>query len=222
MAPVKTPSANMAQKEISKFLAMGYSRIHYNQEISTLDENHDFPKKGPVDFEIVIDRILIKEGVEKRLSDSVEHSLKLGQGAIVVLVNDDQYLSFSENLVSEETGETFPDLEPRLFSFNSPIGACPKCNGLGESKEFSQDSMLFDENLGVLKGAIEPLTKKNNFLYKMVECFLKAEGYEASTPLKNLKKVFLTLFGMDQRRYTHIPLSLKIVTLNLKSPFQAY
>lgn len=204
MAPVHCASRSTAQKEISKFLAMGYSRIHYEEEITTLEQDLDFPSKGPIQFDIVIDRILIKEGVEKRLTDSVEHALKLGQGSILVLVNDDEYLSFSENLVSEETGESFPDLEPRLFSFNSPIGACSKCNGLGESKEFSKESMLFDESLGVLKGAIEPLTKKNNFLYKMVECFLKAEGYDGDTPLKKLKKSTLeTLWQGSTKSYTY-------------------
>lgn len=204
MAPIECKDSKVAKKEISKFLAMGYSRIHYNEEISQLDDGVDFPKSGSVQFDIVIDRVLIKEGVEKRLTDSVEHCLKLGNGSILVLINDEEYLSFSEHLVSEETGESFPDLEPRLFSFNSPIGACSKCNGLGESKEFSKDSMIFDESLGVLKGAIEPLAKKNNFLFKMVECFLEAEGYDGSTPLKKLKKsVSETLWHGTDKIYTY-------------------
>lgn len=188
LAPIESNSASLSKKEIIKFLGMGYSRIRVKNEIETLSEDISFPKKGPFNFDIVIDRILIKEGVEKRLTESVEHTLKLGSGNINILIDEDEEISFSENLVSQTTGETFPDLEPRLFSFNSPIGACPKCNGLGQSKEFNQDSMVFDESLGVLTGAIEPLTKRNNFIYKMVECFLKEEGYDIDTPLKKIKK----------------------------------
>lgn len=188
LAPIKCDSASIAKKEVKKFLGMGYSRIRLDEEVETLDENISFSKSGPFDFDIVIDRILIKEGVEKRLTESVEHTLKLGNGNITVLLNDDQEVTYSEHLVSEETEEVFPELEPRLFSFNSPIGACSKCNGLGQSKEFSKDSMVLDDSLGVLSGAIEPLTKRNNFIYKMVECMLKEEGESPKTPLKKLKK----------------------------------
>lgn len=199
LSPIENKTKKDALKEINKFLAMGYSRVRVNNEVTTLDTDIQFVG-GSFHFDIVVDRILIKEGIEKRLTESVEHCLKLGNGSIVVLINEDKVTTFSENLVSDSTGETFPDLEPRLFSFNSPIGACPKCNGLGESKEFSQESMIFDENLGVLKGAIEPLTKRNNFLYKMVECFLEAEGYNGATPLNKLKKATYTKLwlGTDQ------------------------
>ena len=188
LAPIKSKSATQSKKEITKFLGMGYSRIRVNDEVETLSEDIKFPKKGPFDFDIVIDRILIKEGVEKRLTESVEHTLKLGGGSVNILINEDEEVTYSEHLISEETGEVFPDLEPRLFSFNSPIGACKKCNGLGQSKEFNIDSMVLDDSLGVLNGAIEPLTKKNNFIYKMVECFLIEEGCDPKTPLKKLKK----------------------------------
>ncbi len=203
LSPIECHTKVDAEKEINKFLAMGYSRARVNSKITTLDTDITFSKKNFF-FDIVVDRVLIKKGVEKRLTESVEHCLKLGNGSITVLVNEDSVLSFSENLVSDITGEKFPDLEPRLFSFNSPIGACPKCNGLGESKEFSKESMVFDENLGILKGAIEPLTKRNNFLYKMVECFLKEEGYDGTTPLNKLKKSTLTkLWEGTDKVYTY-------------------
>lgn len=186
--PINSDTASKASKEISKFLSMGYSRMRFNNEITSLDDSIKFPKNGPFEFEIVIDRVLVKDGVEKRLTESIEHALKLGNGYVTVVVGEDEVHTYSEHLVSSETGEEFPELEPRLFSFNSPIGACPKCNGLGESKEFNKDTLIFDETLGVLKGAIEPLTKKNNFIYNMVKSFLEAEGYKETTPLKDLKK----------------------------------
>jgi len=204
LAPVSSNSLSEASKELNKFMAMGYSRIRLNGEILNLDDTVKLNKKSGSNFEIVVDRVLIKEGVQKRLTESVEHALKLGSGNIIALLNDHEELSFSEKLVSPDSGESFPDLEPRLFSFNSPIGACQKCNGLGQSKEFNQDSMIFDESLPVLKGAIEPLTKKNNFLHNMVDCFLKAEGYSGDAPLKSLnKKTSYSLWYGTEKTYTY-------------------
>lgn len=203
-APVVSSSSNQSIKEINKFMSMGYSRMRVGEEVIGLDTSIKFPKSGPFNFEIVIDRILIKEGVEKRLTESVEHALKLGNGHLTILVGDNKVQTFSEHLVSPKTGEVFPELEPRLFSFNSPIGACSKCNGLGESKEFNQDSLIFDDSLGVLKGSIEPLTKKNNFLYNMVEGFLKEEGYDGKTPLNKIKKsVSESLWHGSKKSYTY-------------------
>lgn len=202
--PIKPSSASAASKEISKFLSMGYSRMRLNSEIVALDDSVKFNKNGPFEFDIVVDRILIKEGVEKRLTESIEHALKLGNGYVTVIVGEDKVQTYSEHLVSPKTGEEFPELEPRLFSFNSPIGACSKCNGLGESKEFNQDTLIFDESLGVLQGAIEPLTKKNNFIYNMVKCFLEEEGYDEATPLKKLKKSTAdSLWNGSSKIYTY-------------------
>jgi excinuclease ABC subunit A len=188
LAPIRVSDGAIASKEIVKFLGMGYSRARIDGELVNLDDSIKFKKNQKPNLEIVIDRILIKEGVEKRLTESVEHTLKLGSGHINILVNDKKDISFSEHMVSASTGTTYPDLEPRLFSFNSPIGACVKCNGLGQSKEFNQESMVFDESLPILKGAIEPLTKKNNFLYKMVECMMIEEGQDLEKPLKSISK----------------------------------
>ena len=188
LAPVPYKNKSDLSKQITKYLTMGYSRVRLNDEIVSLDDSFTLPKTKNISLEVVIDRILIKDGVQKRLTESVEHTLKEGNGLIKILVNDHECLTYSEHMLDPNTGEALPDLEPRLFSFNSPIGACSKCKGLGISKEFTKSTVVLDENLGVLKGAIEPLHKKNNFLHKMTECFLKEEGYSATTPLNKIKK----------------------------------
>ncbi len=181
LAPVPFKTKSDLSKQITKYLTMGYSRVRLNGEVISLDDTFKLPK-GASDFEldVVIDRILIKDGVQKRLTESVEHTLKEGNGIIKILIddNDEKCLTFSEHMLDLKTGDPLPDLEPRLFSFNSPIGACPKCNGLGISKEFTIEAVVLDETLGVLNGSIEPLHKKNNFLQKMTECFLLEEGYK--------------------------------------------
>ncbi len=189
LAPVPYKNKSELSKQITKYLTMGYSRIRLNGEVISLDDSFKLPKnESNVELEVVIDRVLIKEGVQKRLTESVEHTLKEGNGIIKILIDDLECITYSEHMLDPKTGAPLPDLEPRLFSFNSPIGACKKCNGLGISKNFTKDTIVLDDSLGVLQGAIEPLHKKNNFLHKMTECYLKEEGYEASTPLNKIKK----------------------------------
>jgi len=189
LAPVPFKNKSELSKQITKYLTMGYSRIRLNGEVISLDDTFKLPKNETnVELEVVIDRILIKEGVQKRLTESVEHTLKEGNGIIKILIDDLECITYSEHMLDPKTGDPLPDLEPRLFSFNSPIGACKKCNGLGISKDFTKEAVVLDDSLGVLQGAIEPLHKKNNFLHKMTECYLKEEGYEPSTPLNKIKK----------------------------------
>ena len=189
---------------ISKFLSMGFTRVRINGEVLTLDDSIKFAKTKTYTIDIVVDRILIKKDVEKRLTDSVEHALQIGQGIIHVLVDDKKELVFSEHYMAPKSKRIFPDLEPRLFSFNSPVGACPECNGIGVSKNFDLSKMIDDDEKGVLSGALKPLTKKNNFLYKMVESLLKEEGVDKKTPLKKLpKKVRKILFEGSSKVYTY-------------------
>ncbi|MFG1500421.1 excinuclease ABC subunit UvrA [Halobacteriovorax sp. XZX-3] len=191
------------EQQMAKYLSMGFSRFIVNDEIMLLDSSEIKSLKASDEILVVIDRILVKADIEKRLTDSVELGLKLGNGIIHVMI-DDEYHTYSEINMSHVTGEVFPDLEPRLFSFNSPVGACGKCNGLGESKEFVLSEIIFDDSLPVLKGAIPLLTKKNNFLHKMVECMLKEEGFDLKLPLSKMpKKIFKILTEGTNKVYTY-------------------
>lgn len=203
MAPVSCEKNNI-KKLLDSYLKLGFARVRINGTILNLDSDLKLGKDTPDFFEIVIDRLVIKDGINKRLNDSIEHSLKIGNGVVSFLV-DDEFLSFSDRNMNPNTGEFFPDLEPRLFSFNSPVGACSKCNGLGESKEFTKNSLIFDSSLPVLEGAITAITKKNNFLYKMIECVFLEENVPLSTPLSKLsKKMDDLLFNGSEKIYSYV------------------
>lgn len=185
--------------QIKKFLSLGFSRVRINGEVQTIDDDLKLQKTKKYDLDLVVDRLVLKEGIEKRLTDSIEHALKLGDGIISVLVDDKEFV-FSEKNMAPKSGLIYPDLEPRLFSFNSPLGACPTCNGLGESKSFDPELLLFDDNLSIPEGAIPVITKRNSFLFKMIENISEQENVDFNTPYKKLPKKFkdILINGTDR------------------------
>jgi excinuclease ABC subunit A len=203
VAPLIKDQKGDLKNEINKFLAMGFTRARVDGEIENLDEIK-LNKSKKHSLEIVIDRLVIKPGIEKRLNDSIEHALKLGNGRIFILIGDKTLRKYSDQNMSPVTEEVFPDLEPRLFSFNSPLGACSTCNGLGQSKRFDLETMILDDSLPVLEGAIQPLNKKNSFLYKMVESLLIEEGIDLKTPFNKIpKKIRAILIEGSSKVYTY-------------------
>jgi excinuclease ABC subunit A len=200
MSPVIQGKKGDLKSEITKFLSMGFIRANLDGKIIQLDEDLKISKTKKHDFDVVIDRVLIKEGIAKRLNDSVEHALKLGNGIVKIMIGNSKIESFSERNISPTTGEVLPDLEPRLFSFNSPLGACSKCNGLGQMKDFNQNLMITDDSISILDGAIKPLSKRNSFLYKMILSIADTEKVDLSIPLKKLPKKFTNILfeGTDK------------------------
>ena len=190
LAPLHPKDNKEAKALIAQYLGLGFSRFRVDSEIIVLDDNNI---KKCQTLEVVIDRLALKPDTDKRLTDSLEHALKVGRGDVIITV-DDKELFFSENNMAPTSRRVYPDLEPRLFSFNSPLGACSRCNGLGETKTFDEDRVVFDDSLSILDGAITPLTKKNTFLLRMVECIAKVEKVNLKkTPLKDLSDDFKNL-----------------------------
>ncbi len=182
---------------------MGFSRIRLNGEIINLDDKVSIHKSKFNNIDIVIDRLVMKEGVRTRLTDSVEHALKLSDGYLVVIADDKEHF-YSEKNYSFKSGKSYPDLEPRLFSFNSPLGACPTCNGLGISKNFDIDSLLLDETLSMEEGAL-PIIKKNAFLMQMVRSVAAAEKVDLEKPFNKLSAKFITILydGSGEKIYNY-------------------
>lgn len=209
LAPVISNQKGEHKELIGKFMSMGYSKVRANGEILPLDESVKLHKTKKNNLEIIVDRIALKPGVEARLTDSVEQALKLGEGNIFVLTQGPSSKSiqeefYSEHLYSHISGKSYPELEPRLFSFNSPLGACPKCNGLGETKIFDRDKYVVDESLSFEEGAILPMAKKGGFYHQMVKCILKAEKVKTNTPLNKWPaKVRKTIFEGSSKEYTY-------------------
>lgn len=174
----------------ASILKLGFSRCRINGEIIVIDEKFSLGKKPIESLEIIVDRIILKPGIDKRLNDSVEHALKIGQGLMIALVEDKDELVFSEHNMSTKIRKVYPDLEPQLFSFNSPLGACPDCNGLGEMQSFEKNLLLVDSNLSILEGAIPPLAKRSSFLFTMVTEVARHERVKLNKPYKELPDSF--------------------------------
>lgn len=188
LSPVIRNKKGEHKEELAKYLTMGFSRIRLNDDIINLDDSVSINKSKFNNIDLVVDRLILKEGVKSRLTESVEHALKLSDGYLVVLDENKEHF-FSEKNYSFKSGKSYPDLEPRLFSFNSPLGACPTCNGLGISKTFDLDSLLLDETLSLEDGAI-PILKKNSFLMQMVRSIAIAEKIDIEKPFNKLSDKF--------------------------------
>ncbi|MGE3608865.1 MAG: excinuclease ABC subunit UvrA [Bacteriovoracaceae bacterium] len=202
LSPVIRNKKGEHKEELSKFQGMGFSRIRLNGEILNLDDSVSINKSKFNNIDIVIDRLVMKEGITSRLTESVEHALKLSDGYLIVLADDHEHF-YSEKNYSFKSGKSFPDLEPRLFSFNSPLGACPTCNGLGISKTFDVDGLLLDEKMSLEDGAV-PLLKKNTFLMQMVRSVAQAEKVDIEKPFGKLPEKFLSLlYYGGEKIYTY-------------------
>jgi excinuclease ABC subunit A len=203
LAPVIKQQKGEHRDLIQKFLSLGFSKARLNGEMIILEEGLKLEKNKKNDLEIVIDRIVVKSGIKGRLTDSIEQALKLGEGSLFVLCNETLEF-YSEHLYSHKSGISYPELEPRLFSFNSPLGACSSCNGLGESKVFERSKYVENESLAFSEGAITALGKRGSFYYQMVKCILTEEGVSEDTPIKKWpKKIYRTIFDGSEKEYTY-------------------
>ena len=203
LSPVIRNKKGEHKEDLGKFLSMGFSKIRLNGEIFNLDDQVVIQKTKFNNIDIVVDRLVMKDGIQTRLTDSVEHALKLSDGYLVVLADDKEHF-YSEKNYSFKSGKSYPDLEPRLFSFNSPLGACPICNGLGISKTFDLDSLLLDETMSLEDGVI-PILKKNSFLMQMVRSVAAAEKVDIEKPFNKLSEKFLQLlyYGNGEKIYNY-------------------
>ncbi|MCT4643008.1 MAG: excinuclease ABC subunit UvrA [Bacteriovoracaceae bacterium] len=182
LAPVLINQKGEHKELLGKFQSLGFSRVRANGEILTLDDSVKLYKTKKNNLDIVIDRIVIKPGIKGRLNDSVEQALKFGEGNLIALIGKEEFF-FSEHLYSHKSGKSYRPLEPRLFSFNSPIGACSTCNGLGVSKVFDRTKYISSTELSIKEGAILPLGKNGGFYYTMVKSILEEEGVKETTPI---------------------------------------
>ena len=159
MAPIIEAGKGTQQKLTEHYLKEGFQRAYVDGVIYQLDEMPVLDKNKKHDFYIVVDRLVVKDGIRSRLYDALELSTKMAQGRAKVDVNSKDMLSFSQNYACRDSDFTIPELEPRLFSFNTPIGACPYCNGLGVKLEVTED-LVVDPSKSLLEGGLIPY--KNN------------------------------------------------------------
>ncbi len=211
LAPLVKDRKGEFKKELGQMQKKGFVRARINGEIRSLDEEIILNKKYKHTIDIVIDRLVIKAGLSKRIAESVEKGLELADGSLIVSIlgekeGDHNDLPFSEKFACSYCGISYPELEPRLFSFNNPTGACPKCDGLGSKPEIDPDLVVPDPSLSIRDGAIKPWAKRDS-IYFIQKLEAVAEHYEFrfNTPFhkltKKIQKVLLFGSGDETIKY---------------------
>ena len=204
MAPVVRGRKGEYRKELEDFKKSGYVRVRVDGIDYTLDEEIVLDKNVKHDISVTIDRIAVKEGSERRLTDSVEAALKLANG-LVVIENAKKTTIYSTKYSCPDCDVSIEELEPRLFSFNNPYGACPECGGLGFRNEIDLKKIIVDENLGVGNGGLAAPSGWNlgsgDIVRSQMKALSKLREFSLTTPIKDLPKWKLDaiLYGVDER-----------------------
>ena len=187
LAPVVRGRKGTHAKLLDQARRSGYVRVQIDGSLYELSEDISLDKNIKHNIEIVVDRLIVKPGIEKRLSDSIETVLELADGLLVVDTMDGKLLNFSQSFSCPDCGITIDEIEPRSFSFNNPFGACPKCLGLGYKMEFDIDLMIPDKKLSINEGAITVLgwqscTTQGSFSRAILDALAREYNFSLDTP----------------------------------------
>lgn len=193
LAPVVRGRKGTHQKLFEQAKRSGYVRVQVDGNIYDLTEEIPMDKNIKHNIEIVVDRLVVKPGIEKRLTDSVENVLELAEGLMTVDVIGKEPVNFSQSFSCPDCGVSIDEIEPRSFSFNNPFGACPDCFGLGYKMEFDVDLMIPDKSLSIAKGAIQVTgwqssTDKGSFTNAILNALAKEYQFDLDTPYEELSK----------------------------------
>ncbi|WP_434286674.1 excinuclease ABC subunit UvrA [Celeribacter sp. SCSIO 80788] len=207
LAPIVRDRKGEYRKEFLELRKQGFQRVKVDGEFYELDEPPTLDKKFRHNIDVVVDRIVVREGLETRLADSLRTALDLADG-IAILETAPERITFSENFACPVSGFTIPEIEPRLFSFNAPFGACPHCDGLGVELFFDERLVVPDAALKIADGAIAPWRKgKTPYFLQTIEALAKHYGFKPSTPWKNIdpkiQKVFLYGSGEEEIKFRY-------------------
>jgi excinuclease ABC subunit A len=183
LAPIVRGRKGAFRKELDKFAQDGYVRMRINGELFQLDELPVIDKRKNHTIEIVIDRLLVKPGIAARLEQSIATALKLASGLVTVAIVGGKEHTFSEKLACPDCGISVPQLEPRSFSFNSPYGACPACNGLGSKYDFDPSKIITDWTRPLFDGGLGP-GSGSAILKRTLELGAYAHGFDLETPFE--------------------------------------
>ncbi len=183
LAPIVRGRKGAFRKELEKFAQDGYVRVRINGELYPLDDLPVIDKRKNHTIEIVIDRLLVKQGIAARLEQSIATALKLASGLVTVAIVGGKEHTFSEKLACPDCGISVPQLEPRSFSFNSPYGACPACNGLGSKYDFDPSKIITDWTRPLFDGGLGP-GSGSAILKRTLELGAYAHGFDLETPFE--------------------------------------
>ena len=197
LAPIVRDRKGEYRKEFADLLKKGFQRVKVNGEFFELDAPPELDKKYRHNVDVVVDRIVVREGLETRLADSLRTTLDLADGIAILEIappaneseagEEPQRITFSENFACPVSGFTIPEIEPRLFSFNAPFGACPACDGLGVELFFDPRLVVPDEGLSLLRGAIAPWAKGQSPYYRQtIEALAKHYEFDKGRKWRDL------------------------------------
>lgn len=204
LAPVIRRKKGQHKTLFEKIQKEGYVRVRVDGEVYDVTEVPELSKSKMHNIEVVIDRLVNKEGIRSRLFDSVEAALRIADGYVIIDTMDGNDLLFSEHYSCPVCGFTVPELEPRLFSFNAPFGSCPTCDGLGMKLVVDMDLLIPDPSLTLREGALAPWNPiSSNYYPAMLEQAMEAFGVDMDTPFEELSKEDqdLILYGSDDKEF---------------------
>ena len=206
LAPVVRGRKGEHQKLFEKAKKSGYVRVIVDGNMYELSEEIPMDKNIKHNIDIVVDRLVVKPGIEKRLTDSLENVFELTEGNAIVDVVDGEPMNFSQNFACPDCGISVDEVEPRSFSFNNPFGACPVCYGLGYKMEFDENLMIPDKTLSISEGAIQVMgwqscTDPSSYTYATLKALSEGYGFSLDIPYKDLPKEIrhMLIHGGDGR-----------------------
>ena len=207
LAPVVRGRKGTHAKLLEQARKSGYVRVQIDGNLYELNEEIQLDKNKKHNIEIVVDRLIVKEGIEKRLTDSIETVLNLAEGRLMVDTMDGNILNFSQSFACPDCGISIDEIEPRSFSFNNPFGACPSCYGLGYKMEFDVDLMIPDKSLSIQEGAITVLgwqscTDKGSFTRAILDALAEEYGFDLNTPFEQYPQKIqdILIYGTDGKK----------------------
>ncbi|SDZ28482.1 Excinuclease ABC subunit A [Jannaschia faecimaris] len=212
LAPIVRDRKGEYRKEMLELRKQGFQRVKIDGEFYDLDTPPELDKKFRHDIDVVVDRIVVREGLETRLADSFRTALDLADGIAILETapkeGDPERHTFSEKFACPVSGFTIPEIEPRLFSFNAPFGACPKCDGLGHELFFDDRLVVPDVTLSLVKGAISPWSKgKSPYFIQTIQSIAKHYGFDQKAAWKDLpekiQQVFLRGSGDEKIKFRY-------------------
>lgn len=209
LSPIIRGQKGTHKKTLDYIRKEGYVRVRIDGENYDINDDIDLEKNKKHSIEIVVDRIIVKSGIEARLADSIEAAVKLSDGLVIVQdIRQEEETMFSTKFACPDHGIGIEELSPRMFSFNAPFGACDMCNGLGESKEVDVDLIVPNRDLSLKQGAIAAWSSNglndNTYYSMMIQSLCKAYGVSLDTPFKDLPDDFVEelLYGKDNTLLT--------------------
>jgi len=206
LAPLVKGRKGEYRKELQQLQADGYVRVRIDGELFELAETPELDKKKKHTIEVVVDRLVVKEGIEGRLADSLETALKLGDGLVMVQDLAGECHNFSEKHACVDCGISYAEVEPRMFSFNNPHGACPDCSGLGTRNYFDPEQVVPHQDLTLREGAVAPWVTRKGFYYQqLLESLAKHYHFDVAIPYRklpeNIKQTLMYGSGSEEVQF---------------------